>query len=162
MAAFVQARGLEARPWVCLKVTLQPECCADGEHQTVPAMACLMARLTSPCVCCCFLFAHVGTPPVVPFQEKLKVWQAYNLEQRAEEQKIKVQQDAAAFVAYYQEVQQQMDSGVTLHSDWLSSYASMEEVQAGLKALKLSGMGFVKSQLKQGSDLQHKIGAPLF
>lgn len=96
----------------------------------------------------------------LPFREKVKVWEVYNLVQRAEEQKVKVQRDAAAFVRYYHEVEQQLNDADVQHGSWLGTHADGDEVQAGLQALKLSGIGFVRSQLHQGEALQQQIGVP--
>lgn len=88
------------------------------------------------------------------------MWEAYNKLQRAKEQKVKVQQDAAAFVRYYQRLSQQLGGDTFPHTAWLHEHAAQVQVQAGLQALKLRGTAFAQLQLQIGSELQQRIGHP--
>jgi hypothetical protein len=90
-------------------------------------------------------------------KDKMRVWEKFNRLKRAEEQVLKVQQDARAMVQYYTQLAGALQADAPVHTYWLGQHAASADVKAGLRALMAAGRLRADHQLLQSQQLVSRI-----
>lgn len=77
--------------------------------------------------------------------------------ERAREQISKLVADAAAFVAYYERTEQQLQSSIPTYDAWLGELKQQQRALDGMKGMRRQGLHFVRKQLAAGRAALQKL-----